>query len=170
MTEALGGTNDSKEPKGLAGWLLLPILGLFVSIFVAFRLFKDGSLILFEPEIWVAFITPGTLFYHSIWVPVIVFGALIQVSMITVSIAALVAIFKKKRFVPRLMIGLYLLGIILAAVDIILGVFFLPALVPELYKQVESESFVKAIGSAVGAAIWIPYFLKSRRVKNTFIR
>lgn len=166
-SEIHGKTPDG--PKGLGGWLLLQVLGLFVSIFVAFRLFMDGSLVLFEPELWVAYTTPGTVFHESLWVPIIVIGALVQLAMVIFSVAALVAIFTKKRFVPKMMIGIYLLGLVLVGVDSLLAAFFVPQIDPALAEQVQPESLKKLIGVTISAAIWIPYFLKSKRVKNTFV-
>lgn len=169
MVTGANNYSGKNDPQGFGGWLLLPIIGLFVSAYIGVRLFIEGSLILFGPEIWSAFNTPGTQFYHSWWVPVIVLGASTQVGLVVGSVIALVTIFMKKRFVPRLMIGIYLLGFLLVAVDFLLVEFFLSAVSPDLAEQARPESFRKLIGVTVGVAIWIPYFLKSVRVKNTFV-
>jgi hypothetical protein len=131
--------------------------------------FDSTSKVLLGPEIWSAFGTPGTIFYHSTWVPVIALGAVVQICTMILSIIALTAILKKKKAVPRIMITFYGLGLCLVAIDMLIAFVFIPSVNPELAKQVSSESMKKMIGMVASALIWIPYFLSSGRVKNTFV-
>ncbi len=162
--------SGSTKPEGIGGWLLVPIIGLFFSIYQAFKLFRDDGLLLFEPEMWLSFTTPGTVFYHSWWVPVIVSLAVFQLTIIVISIAAVIAILKKKRFVPKLMIGVYIVGLIMMIDDYVLATLFFPLISAELADATQSESIKKLVGVTLAALIWIPYFMKSKRVKNTFVR
>ncbi len=160
--------STSEVPAGIGGWLLIPIVTLFVSIYAAVGSFQEIGTIL-GPNLWTAFKTPGTVFYHSPWVPVIVVGALIQVSIVIIAVIAMTAIFRKKKSVPRIMILLYVLGTCLVIVDMFLTYSFLASISPQLSNQVAPESLKKMAGVIVSAIIWMPYFLKSKRVMNTFV-
>ena len=47
--------------------------------------------------------------------------------------------------------------------------FFVADLIPAVAAEPDPESTKELIRTIIGAAIWIPYFLKSDHVKNTFI-
>lgn len=69
------------------------------------------------------------------------------------------------RGVPKLMIGIMLANVAFQLIDTYLG-----AQYAEDMGQREEPGFYKElIRAIVGAVIWIPYFLVSKRVKNTFI-
>lgn len=161
---------DSEKLEGVGGWLWLPIIGLLFSIYEGYKLFTDGEIILFKPELWVAFTTPGTAFFHSWWVPVIIFTAFLQIVIITFTVVALLAILKKKKFVPAVMIGLYVAGLVMLVMDTLIAVFFMPRISAYAADLVKAESLKKLAILVVVAGIWIPYFLRSKRVKNTFTK
>lgn len=161
--------NESIKPNGIGGWLLIPVLGLFFVIYQGFELFKSNDLLLFQSEMWTAFSVPGTVFYKSGWTPLIISLAFLQVAITALSIVALVALFKKKRFVPALMVAIYVVGLALVANDYVLARLFFPMVDPDLAISIQSESIKKLIGVSLAAVIWIPYFVQSKRVKNTFV-
>ena len=162
--------HESKKPEGIGGWLLVPIIGLFFSIYQAFEIIKAGEFLMFEPEMWRAFVSPGTVFYHSFWVPAIVSLAILQLAIMMMSIAALISIFKKKRFVPHLMITVYAIGVAMMINDYLLAARFFPLISVELAEATQPESMKKLIGVSLAALVWTPYFMRSRRVKNTFVK
>lgn len=125
-------------------------------------------MVLLGPEMWAAFTTQGTYFYHSPWVFVIVFGALLQVLMMIAGGVALLAIFKKMKIAVRLMIGIYIMGVCLAVVGLLLAYFFIPMVVPDIADESVSDAIKKMAVMSIVAIVWTLYFLKSDRVKNTF--
>ncbi len=125
-------------------------------------------MVLLGPEMWAAFTTQGTYFYHSPWVFVIVFGALLQVLMMIAGGVALLAILKKMKIAVRLMIGIYIMGVCLAAVGLLLAYFFIPMVVPDIADESVSDAIKKMAVMSIVAIVWTLYFLKSDRVKNTF--
>lgn len=162
-------TDNSKHPVGIGGWLLLPIAVLLVTVYGAFDDFQHTTMVLLGPELWVAFKTPGTYFYHSPWVVLIVASGIIQISILVFSLVALVSIYLKKKIVPRLMIVIYVLALCLVAVDMAVTFFFIATVSPDIANQMTPELLKKLVGVSVGAIIFIPYFIKSKRVKNTFV-
>lgn len=124
----------SKEKlKGLDGWLILPIIGLFISIPI---LLYDivSTLGLYEMDFFIGFLI------------------FIDIVIIVFIIVTLVAMFNKKKYLPKLMISFYLTNIILQGVLAFL-----------------IEDYSGVIPPLITGAIWIPYFIKSERVKNTFV-
>ncbi|WP_214629033.1 DUF2569 domain-containing protein [Paenibacillus agaridevorans] len=81
------------------------------------------------------------------------------------SLYAIVSFYQKKAIVPRLMIIFYGISFLIGAIDTLL-VYQIPAA-----KELDSgDSVMDIVRSFITCLIWIPYFLKSERVKNTFIR
>ena len=165
-----GVTEDvSRNPSGIGGWLLIPVLGLLISVYQGFDLFKSNDLVLFKAEMWAAFSTPGTIFYKSWWTPLIISLAFFQVIITGLSIVAVIALFKKKRFVHVLMVSIYIIGFAMMMNDYVLAKLFFPLIDPDWADSLQSQSLKKLIGVALAALIWIPYFMRSKRVKNTFV-
>jgi uncharacterized membrane protein YfcA len=124
-----------QEPKGLGGWLILPIIGLFASLlFHIADIYMNISLDKFDADI---------------------LGLSSSIIMGIFLIVTLIAVFKKKQIAVKCFIGLYLLGLLIV----------LPgALMSDNYLD-----RVALIKPFLVSIIWITYFLKSRRVKNTFV-
>ncbi len=47
---------------------------------------------------------------------------------------------------------------------------FFADLIPAIAAIEDHETVIEIARSAIAAAIWVPYFLKSERVKNTFTK
>ena len=121
---------------GFGGWLLLPVIGLFLG----------GLLYLIA--------IPSTIFLlsaeYSINLIVVLVGFVV---MLLVEIYVLVIFLKKKKEAPNYYIGLIWLGVIIG----IINVFF------------SSTKIGSVFSGIVGGVVWTAYFMKSRRVKNTFV-
>jgi hypothetical protein len=150
-------------PSGIGGWLLLPLFGLIVTPFrIVLGTGRDlvGA---FKPEVWDALTTPGAPAYHPLWGPLIVSEAVWNTALVAFTLVLLVLFFRKHHLVPKLMIGLMLAQIVMLIVDEALS-----AQIPAVESKGQGASDV--MRSCIAALIWIPYFLRSRRVRNTFVR
>jgi hypothetical protein len=92
-----------------------------------------------------------------------VFANEMAVLSIIVSVVAAVFFFQRRRFVPRMMVYLYFFHLVY---DLIL----LAAIVSVFNITLTPELAYNLALAVVWSAIWIAYFLKSKRVKATFIR
>lgn len=89
------------------------------------------------------------------------------VELVAFAIYLLVILFQKKRQLPRLMVCFY------SALLIVMGIEFYISLQYAVFTQTAEdlgEAGKDLIHAILMAAIRIPYFLRSKRVKATFVK
>jgi len=133
-------------PRGIGGWLMIPAIGLVLGpIRSTTDLYRALTMIqIFAPEM-----TDD---------PYFVLTLLIDVAMIVAGIVVAVLFFQKRRVAVRAIIGLMIASILANLVQV--------QLCQAMFEEVDPKP---TIGACVRGAIWIPYFLKSKRVRNTFV-
>jgi len=73
----------------------------------------------------------------------------------------LVLLFEKKKVLPKFMVGFYILSCIFLSIDI--------TWITSVTESAASATVAAGVFRIIATVIWIPYFLKSKRVKNTFV-
>jgi predicted secreted protein len=151
------------QPKGLGGWLIVVGIGLVVApVRIAIAcvqtyvpLFQDGS--------WQLLTTPGTGTYHPLWAPVLLGELLVNIAFFQAFLVLMFLFLKRARMFPSLYIAVLLLNLAFLFVDAL----FLDWLAaPGTQTDFAWTPLLQGMASA---AIWIPYMLRSRRVRNTFV-
>jgi len=156
---------ENTEPKGLGGWMILPLIGLFVMpIRLAVSLNND-FLPIFKEGYWEILTTPGTEAYHHLWGPLIIFETAGNLFYILFALILIFLFFTKSHLFPTLIIIYIATNLIFIASDL-----FISNLIPAIASESDPESIKDLSRTLIGAIIWIPYFMKSRRVKNTFVK
>ncbi|MHA0856445.1 DUF2569 domain-containing protein [Paenibacillus sp. CMAA1364] len=151
--------------SGLGGWLIFVQFGLYFTILIMLTQLFQFSLPAFSPETWNVLTSTDSELYHPLWGPLLVFETICNVSFLAFSVFILFNFYRRKSILPRLMIIFYSVSFIIGVVDTIL-VLQIP-----LARETEDGSSIRdIIKSILTCAIWIPYFIKSVRVKNTFVR
>jgi hypothetical protein len=151
----------SAGPKGIGGWLILPFLHLVTTIVFTglniFPLLQDWfsliGLLLDPVNRWM-------------FLPIVI-SSVSAMAAILLAACALAMMFLKKRMLPWLMICFYSMMLLATLVDWVLFSQY-----PELrepYADDLGQARIDLVRAIVAAAIWIPYFLVSKRVKATFI-
>lgn len=140
---------DPRIKSGIGGWLIIPAIGLILGpIFSVVQLFISLNLISnFSPELF-----NNPLFWIS---------ALINIAIIIFAIIVAFFFFKKRNIAVKLIIWFMVAGILSSLVQFILLSF--------IFNETNYDDLMPFIHACVYGAIWIPYFMKSKRVKNTFI-
>jgi hypothetical protein len=152
------GVLGAPKPRSVfEGWLILPTLGMIFGplgtmssaghIRIAiYELRKSGNLSHF----------PGAESLEA-------FAVTMTVLLVIVQVAAAVLYFQKRRFAPKMMVGLY--GVFIAYGLILQGA------IASVFHPPLNPGGPFTIVLLVGwSALWIGYFLRSNRVKATFIR
>ncbi len=156
--------NTGRQVSGIGGWLILPIIGLFVTIFRLGNILLGTFFPLLASGNWRPLTTPGSEHYDPLWGPLLVFEAAGNLVFLIWSVVLLILLFSKSAGFPKTMIAFIVYNIAFLAIDMILCR-HLSSMEGDL-----GDGSMELARTVVGALIWIPYFLRSERVKNTFTR
>jgi hypothetical protein len=142
-------TDVGAVPKGIGGWLIIPAIGLVLGIIKAAVIFSQdiNTIQIFTPEL---------LSDVRLWV-----GIVINAVMIIAAIVVAILFFSKRRVAVMAITILMIASIVGSVIQLLLGV--------AIFGEVSSDGINPVLHACVFAAIWIPYFVKSKRVKNTFV-
>lgn len=148
-------------PRGIGGWLILSVVMLVLLIVAA-----GLQLTLFSDVVELASSLPTIQRY--IISAQIVFNALLG---IICPIVLLVLLFQKKRSFPRLFVGWALVFAVFAVINRLAATLMFGGILSDAWRQLLSPSNLQSlILSILPVVIFIPYMLKSRRVRNTFVQ
>jgi glucose dehydrogenase len=139
------------EPRGIGGWLILPVIGTLVSpLIAAYAAFQDAVVLLNNSTL-----STGLAAF-------IVVELLYNLALVIAWILAAVLLFSHKRSYPHLFVALLVITLIGTVLDLVVaGTVF--------DMTIDSNDIRSTVRSVVGLAIWGPYMHKSVRVKNTFV-
>ena len=152
-------------PKGIGGWLLLPVIGMFVFPVRCVISLATEYLPIFEKDLWANLTTPGSNAYHPLWAPLLIYEVVFNLAFLVFDLFLLYLLFTKAHRFPKLYIAFAVLNLVFVVSDALLG-YQIPAVVAQ-----GMDAIWKEIGrSFMMVAIWVPYMLVSKRVKNTFVR
>ncbi|MDN2487384.1 DUF2569 domain-containing protein [Kosakonia sacchari] len=144
---------EAREFKKIRGWLFVPAISLVLSLLTIVVSINTTVKALMEND--GAFVggQKGLLIFELVF-----FVAMFAYTLFVSSL-----FFRKKRQLPRFFIGFLLLWLAFYGMDLVLAHQLMG--LPYVYDNVKP-----LLRNVVSAAIWIPYFLVSVRVKRTFVR
>ncbi len=150
------------EPEGLGGWLVLVCIGLILSPLRLGALLARDYLPIFRDGTWESLIDSTSAGYHPPLAALMLFELVINVAFIAFSIWLLILFFRKSSRFPKMAIVLYAANAAFVLADTV-------TLSAIGFEAFDFSSMREIMRSLISAAIWVPYMLLSRRVKNTFV-
>jgi hypothetical protein len=159
--------SEKDNLSGLRGWLILLGIGVVIgpirSFSSGFVWFSQASIMLNDGTLEVM-TTPGSEYYHGLWLPLFVFELIYAVALCFAALYLVYLFFTKHAWFPKVYIIISLIGIGVTALDAWLVTLILPN--ASMFDVESGRLFIQQI---IGAIIWIPYLLSSERVKATFV-
>ena len=153
------GPAAAKEPRGIGGWLLVvafgQLLGLLLILVALGQMFFD----------------PDTLQGFEQF-PLASYGELaVTLALALLTTTTAILFFRKSRYFPRVFVCGLVAAFVLPALSVVWTALTLSAQLDKplgVFLQLESQAIAQFMATIVAALIWIPYTLKSKRVRNTF--
>jgi predicted neutral ceramidase superfamily lipid hydrolase len=151
--------------SGFGGWLVLVQIGLYMTFFLQIVQLLQYSLPALGAGTWDVLTSKDSELYDPLWGTVIVFEAVYNVFFLVFTAFIMIQFYRQKASLPLLMIIFYGLSLLIGILD-----YVLLAQIP-LAQELEDGSSIKdLVSSLFTCLIWIPYFIRSVRVKNTFVK
>jgi len=158
-------TVTQESARSIRGWLILPAIGFFTGPFyMAFDLISDTTY--FNHNTWVSVLQETDYASFSGFGVVLVYELIGNTFFLVFSLLILVQFLRKRSSLPRLVV-IYLsstfifIGLDFIGANFLIDTHLLPDIQPEEIRNMASALF--------SVLIWVPYFLKSSRVRQTFI-
>ncbi|MET3698525.1 uncharacterized protein DUF2569 [Bacillus oleivorans] len=156
--------------EGIKGWLIFVIVFLAANPIGSLYHVTTNLIPFFQEGNWDDITTKGTKLYHPIFGTVIVLELAMYIFITVMTVFLLYQMLRRRAIFPKLFISFLLADLIIGflyAGGYMIVTTFVPA-----FQDVREDLYFE-IGTSVGshilfALIWIPYFLKSKRVKATF--
>ena len=143
-------------PKGIGGWLILPLIGLILSVVrLIWELVQSYNGVL-TSEGWAALTG-----HHPLWGPAIVFEVACNALLLVYTVLVLTFFLRKSRRTPALMVAW-----LIARAGVALG----SAIFMTLIESSGAFRIGVLMPQFLVAGLWVVYFRSSDRVKNTFVR
>jgi hypothetical protein len=164
MTEEVDTVVKSDGPKGLGGWLILVGLGVVIS---PLRIFFEGASIfgpLLRDNVLQDVADPNSSSYVAYLAEFIYLEMFFNVIFGIWAILNLVWFFSQSTRFPAAFRYFLLANLVFLVGDTFLSTNFMPS--NEAFDAATVKSIMQ---SAIATAIWVPYTIVSKRVKNTFV-
>lgn len=159
-----------KNLKGLGGWLILVVLGLFV--IVSFQVYGVYESIIMFTDGTVEYLNnPSSEVYISGFEGMLKFEAIVEILFLAAAIYLLYLFFKESRKFPKYYVPFLVAAIIYAIVDYaLLSSVSVSGEVKKIVDEILSEQIGELGRAITSALIWGTYIKKSKRVKATFVK
>ena len=165
---------EEDTPRGLDVWLTLLCIGLVVTpIWILDESRSYSSL--FTDSTWAERTTPGGEAYSPHYKSLMIGSACGQFVRLLFSVILLILFFRERYLFPRAFIAFRIFDFFYHLLDAWLAslVFGVPMFDEPSWGEdglVLGHTTLQLLLTGIPSAIWIPYMLKSRRVKLTFVR
>ncbi|NMI03232.1 DUF2569 domain-containing protein [Paenibacillus sp. SZ31] len=153
--------------SGLGGWLILIQISLWLALVFLISDVSQVNVIM-DPARWEEGRGVDPQIYAEMIRPLLWFGFISSSILLMIVIVNLVLLYKRKRQFPRMMMVMYMMNVIISiATWILIARNEIPR---EQHVLDATPAFHLIVRSVLVCCIFIPYFLKSIRVKNTFVK
>lgn len=158
-----------KNLKSLDGWLILVIIGLFLTIFWQLSgiydfvvMFNDGTVEILS--------NPMSDFYISGYADLLKFEFIATILFLVLATYLVFLFFKKSKKFPKYYILLWIASIIFVIIDyIILSSLIIPIEMKQIINESLAEAETEMGRTIIASIIWSLYIIKSKKVKAIFI-
>lgn len=162
--------NPAPAKNGLGGWLILVIIGLFISaLFVSLpKIFS--SLDALGSDTFSAFSDTTSAYYTPGFAEALLFEIISTIVLFCATIYLIILFFKKSKKFPKYYINILLANIAFLVISLcIWSSLVMPGEAQKVLNDTLSDQYKAITQSILSLLVWGSYMKKSMRVKHTFV-
>jgi len=149
--------------RRIGGWLYFAEFCILVQpIFLAWKLVSSHDV--FSLSFWNSLTRPGSESYHFLWQPVLIYELSTYIFWFLFSVLMVILFFQRRRSFPGVYIAYLVITLALLMIDTIAALS-----IPSTAEQWGFTDTGGVVRYALFTVGWSLYFIKSRRVKHTFV-
>ena len=152
------------QPSGLGGWLILAGINIVFSIYLTTKTVVESYIYIIQSGVFTAFTSPESSSYHSGFKFGFIFEMTLNITFILLFIYLAYLFFTKNYKLPKVFIFIRIMCVVFIIVDIFITISIFDV------SAIDLQIIIDLVGVIIQCMICIPYFLKSERVKNTFVQ
>lgn len=151
-------------PAGLGGWLGVLGVMLVWGCYLQVRSLGDitGAI---SVDAWPALTQPGSAQYHPLWSITILLEIVGGLGTVIMRLLLIVTYFQRRSSFPRLFVWVLVGSMAYLGLDFALG-----SMIPATAAEYSGKQLGKLLAGSLGGVLWALYLMRSRRVRNTFVR
>jgi hypothetical protein len=149
----------------IGGWLILCAIGLVLYPVQTMVSLITELIPALSPENWSVLTAPASTYYHPFFAHLVIVELVGNILFLIFSICLVVFFFQQRKYAPKLIILFFAVNLIFVGFDYFVTTFFI--IRPD---SINMEAAINFIRTTVASLVWIPYFMFSKRVKNTFVK
>ncbi len=152
------------KKKSIEGTLYFPLIASLAAPFLSFNAFRQMILPFNFDERWVNISSSALETFNAPWVKVVLFQFISNIVLFLITVVLLISFFQLTKHYTKMVITYFILKILLITL-----IFYFQTVVKG--PPTPTLQQITGIGtrSLLFTGIWIPYFLLSERVRETFI-
>ena len=165
MNDGQSEQDAGKSCSKIGGWLILYAVGLVLYPLQTLFLLVTKLLPAVFSDNWAALTSPTNPGYHTLWAPLVIAELAGSIGFFLCSIFIVIFFFQRRHWIPKLVIFFLIANVIFVGADyFIINLFLIRT------NSVNVDATINFARTVMAGAIWIPYFLFSRRVEKTFTK
>jgi hypothetical protein len=165
MKDSHPGQDNAETYDKIGGWLILFAFGLVLYPVQTLYLLITKLFPAVLSDHWTALTTPTNPGYHSLWAPLVIFELVGSSAFFLYSIVIIAWFFQRRRRVPVQVYIFLAANMFFVGTDyLIINLFLIPG------NSLNLDTTINFVRTVIAGAAWIPYFMFSRRVRQTFTR
>ena len=157
------------QPAGICGWLVLPLIGLILTVASLQHLLWADIVPDLRGNVWRVLTTSSSPVYSGCWAPYLIVTTVLCVVVSLLAVVLLVLFLQRRWSLPWLISRFYMLCLAIALFDFLSLVYLSHRIHMGEYASVQTGGGDLVL-TLISTTIWILYFKNSRRVRNTFTK
>ena len=158
-------TKITASSNNIGGWLIVIASGLAISLVTGLYYLIKIYPPIFTDGTWETITTPGNDAYHPFFGGFIYFNITGGFICLALEVATLINLIQRSHHTKKIAIAYFLFSSAFITLS-----YFIPSIISLPTGQNDPDLRRELVGSLIRSAIFIPYFLLSRRVKLTLIK